>query len=135
MKTEKQRVGQRGEEEACGWLIGMGHKILRRNWRASHLELDIITIQGSVLHIVEVKTRSAGAPVPPEVNVGNDKRRRMIGAAQAFLNSQERAALPSNLEIWLDVLTVVFDEPAPHIEYFPQAFIPLYVSRHNYSDF
>lgn len=135
MKTEKQKVGQRGEEEACSWLCGMGHKILRRNWRASHLELDIITIQGKILHIVEVKTRSAGAPVPPEVNVGYDKRQRMVGAAQAFLNSDERAALPADLEIWLDVLTVVFDEPAPRIEYFPQAFIPLYVSRHQCSAF
>ena len=80
--------------------------------------------------MVEVKTRSADTPLPPEVNVGYDKKRRMVSAAQAFLNSPERAAVPSDLEIWLDVLTVVFDEPQPRIEYFPQAFIPIYVSGH-----
>ena len=128
MKTEKQTTGARGEEEASSWLIGEGHRILRRNWRAGHLELDIITIKGKILHVVEVKTRKAGSPVPPEVNVGGDKRRRMVSAAQSFLNSDERAGLPSDLEIWLDVLTVVFDEPAPRIEYFPQAFIPMYFS-------
>ena len=58
MKTKKQIVGSRGEEEACNWLVGQGHRILRRNWRASHLELDIITIRERTIHIVEVKTRS-----------------------------------------------------------------------------
>ena len=127
VKTEKQIVGSRGEEEACSWLTGQGHRILRRNWRAGHLELDIITIEGNILHVIEVKTRSADAPVPPEVNVDSKKRQRMVAAAKAFLNSDGRAALPPGLEIWLDVLTVVFEEPEPRLEYFPQAIIPIYV--------
>ena len=90
------------------------------------MELDIITLKDRILHVVEVKTRSAGAPVSPEVNVGYDKRRRMVSAASTFLKSSDRARLPADLEIWFDVLTVVFEEPAPRIEYFPQAFIPLY---------
>ena len=130
MKTEKQTIGARGEEEATSWLTGEGHTILKRNWRSGHLELDIITLKDRILHVVEVKTRSAGAPVPPEVNVDHNKRQRMVSAAHAFLNSTDRAALPADLEIWLDVLTVVFEEPAPRIEYFPQAFIPVYVSGH-----
>lgn len=127
MKTDKQIIGRRGEDEACSWLLGEGHIILMRNWRAGHLELDIITLTGNILHIIEVKTRKEGAPVPPEVNVGYDKRRRMVSAAHAFLNSDYRARIPANLEIWLDVLTVVFTETEPRIEYFPQAFIPFYV--------
>ena len=128
MKTQKQIIGQRGEEEASSWLTGEGHRILRKNWRAGHLELDIITIKDNILHVVEVKTRSAGAPVPPEVNVGYDKQRRMVSAAQAFLHSPDRVSVPADVEIWLDVLTVVFEEPAPRIEYFPQAIIPMYTS-------
>ena len=130
MKTKIQIIGQRGEEEACCWLVGEGHRILKRNWRSGHLELDIITIKGQILHVIEVKTRSADAPVPPEVNITCDKRRSMIAAAKLFLNSGERAQLPPDLEIWLDVLTVVFDAPGPRIEYFPQAFIPMYTSGH-----
>jgi len=128
MKTKKQIIGARGEEEASSWLIGEGHKILRRNWRAGHLELDILTLKDAVLHVIEIKTRSGGTPVPPEVNVGYDKRRRMVSAAQAFLNSEERGSVPADLEIWLDVLTVVFEGPSPRIEYYPQAFIPMYFS-------
>ena len=126
MKTQKQIIGARGEEEACSWLTGEGHRILKRNWRAGHLELDIITLKDRILHVVEVKTRSAGAPVPPEINVGYDKRRRITAAARSFLSSDYRSQLPSDLEIYFDVLTVVFEEPAPRIEYFPQAFIPMY---------
>lgn len=130
MKTEKQIIGQRGEEEASSWLVGEGHKILRRNWRSGHLELDIITLKGNVLHVIEVKTRSGGTQIAPEVNVNYDKRRRMVSAAQAFLKSDDRRLVPADLEIWLDVLTVIFEEPAPRIEYFPQAFIPMYFTGH-----
>ena len=126
MKTNKQIIGERGEAEACSWLTGEGHRILKRNWRAGHLELDVITLKDHVLHVIEVKTRSDGAPVPPEVNVGCKKKRRLVSAAYAFLKSEDRAALPADLEIWLDVLTVVFEEPEPRIEYFPQAIIPIF---------
>ena len=128
MKTKKQIIGARGEEEASAWLTGDGHRILRRNWRAGHLELDILTIKGNVLHVIEVKTRSGGTPVPPEVNVDNSKRRRMVSAAQAFLKAEDRGSVPADLEIWFDVLTVIFEEPSPRIEYYPQAFIPMYFS-------
>ena len=130
MKTQKQIIGQRGEEEACSWLTGEGHRILKRNWRSGHLELDIITITGRILHVIEVKTRGGDDPLPPEVSVGYDNKRRMVSAAHAFLASPDRGVLPPDLEIWLDVLTVVFDDPHPRIEYFPQAFIPMYTSGH-----
>ncbi len=126
MKTQQQIVGQRGEEEACLWLAGEGHRIIRRNWRAGHLELDIITLCGKELHIIEVKTRSGDAPVSPEVNINKEKRRRMVAAANAFLASAERKTLPADLEVYFDVLTVVFEELEPRIEYYPQAFIPMF---------
>lgn len=126
MKTQKQLIGQRGEEEACSWLAGEGHRIVRRNWRSGHLELDILTLRGKELHVIEVKTRSGGSTVAPELNVHENKRRRMVSAANAFLNGEDRGTLPADLEIFFDVLTVIFEDPEPHIEYYPQAFIPIY---------
>lgn len=90
------------------------------------MELDIITLVCNELHIIEVKTRSAGARVPPEINVNAAKRRHMVAAAGAFLNSPARSRLPSDLEVFFDILTVVFQEPEPLIEYYPRAFLPLY---------
>lgn len=127
MKTKQQTVGARGEQEAYDYLLGQGHRVVKRNWRTSHLELDLITVKDHTLHIVEVKTRSAGAPVPPEVNVNSFKRQRMARAAGAFLHSPEMAALPGIKEVQFDVLTVVFDGHAgPRIEYYPAAFVPMY---------
>ncbi|MBO4670827.1 MAG: YraN family protein, partial [Bacteroidales bacterium] len=85
MKTKNQIIGKRGEDEACSFLVGQGHRIVRRNWRWGHLEVDVITLKDRVLHIVEVKTRSGGAMAPPESKVDAAKRRRLVRAANAFL--------------------------------------------------
>lgn len=126
MKTSRQVTGKKGEDEACDYLVGIGHTILERNWRSSHLELDIISIVHNELHIVEVKSRTAPVMAAPEANVDRRKMSRMVAAAKAYLHDRDRAALPVDTEIFFDVLTVVFDGPEFEIEYYPQAFIPIY---------
>ena len=126
MKTKNQIIGRRGEEEACSYLSGLGHRILSRNWRSGHLELDLITFCGRTRHVVEVKTRSGRTSVAPESKVDYAKRRHLVQAAGAFLSAPVRSRLPADLEVQFDVLTVIFQEPAPIIEYYPQAFIPMY---------
>ena len=42
------------------------------------------------------------------------------------MNGPLRGTLPADVEVQFDVLTVVFEEPEPRIQYFPQAFIPMY---------
>ncbi len=126
MSDSRQINGRRGEDEACRYLCGLGHKIIVRNWRYGHLELDIISLCGSELHIVEVKSRTVPAAAAPETNVDRRKMRRLARAANAFLNSESRKGLPGELEVFFDVVTVLFDGPKFEIEYYPQAFIPLY---------
>lgn len=126
MQTRKQQIGSRGEEEASLFLEGEGHRIISRNWRAGHLEVDIISLKDKTLHFVEVKTRSGNASVAPETKVDEEKRRHIVKAANAFLNSRVRARLPADLEVQFDVLTVVFERPAPRITYYPHAFLPIY---------
>ena len=128
MRTDRATVGRKGEEEASSYLARLGHRILARNWRSGHLELDIITLLGNELHIVEVKSRVAPVMAEPEQNVRRDKQRRMIAAANAFLHSADRKALPADLEIIFDVMSVVFFGTGAdfEIEYYPNAFIPLY---------
>ncbi|MCR4859989.1 MAG: YraN family protein [Bacteroidales bacterium] len=128
MKTDKPTVGRKGEQEASLYLTRLGHRILARNYRSGHLELDIITLLGDELHIVEVKSRTAPVMAEPSRNVGREKQRHMVAAAQRFLHSEERQALPANLEIFFDVMSVIFygDGADFDIEYYPKAFIPLY---------
>lgn len=129
MRSDRQTVGRKGEEEACRYLAALGHRILARNWRSGHLELDIVSLAGNELHIVEVKSRTAPVMAGPERNVGRDKQRRMVAAAQGFLRSSARKELPAGLEIFFDVMTVVFYGSGADfdIEYYPNAFIPHYV--------
>ena len=127
MENQRKTTGQRGEDEACRYLQSLGHVILERNWRCSHLEIDIITLTCGELHIVEVKTRKAPVEAMPEVNVGRDKKSRLVRAAKAYLNSPEARRLPGAPEVFFDVITVVLDGDRADIEYYPQAFIPLYV--------
>lgn len=128
MKSDRAAVGRRGEEEAGRYLARLGHRILARNWRGGRLELDLVTLYGSELHIVEVKSRTAPAMAEPQRSVGRDKQRRMVAAAQAFLRSDGRKTLPADLEIFFDVMSVVFYGSGADfdIEYYPKAFIPHY---------
>ena len=56
----RRELGRVGEDIACSLLEGMGHLILERNWRSSHLEIDIISYDPAGIHFVEVKTRRSG---------------------------------------------------------------------------
>ena len=54
-------LGKRGEDIACAYLEEHGLFVLNRNWHCNKLEIDIIARKPdeNLLHIVEVKTRSA----------------------------------------------------------------------------
>ena len=126
MNSPTQSVGKKGEDSACAYLRSLGHTIIARNWRSSHLELDIVSIAGDGLHIVEVKSRTAPVAADPQVNVTYTKRQRLVAAAKAFLHSPEMKSQPADLEIFFDIITVVFESGEATIDYYPQAFIPIY---------
>ena len=62
----KKAFGQLGEDKACAFLQAQGHRIVARNWRGSHLEVDIISEASDGLHFVEVKTRLDADAAPQE---------------------------------------------------------------------
>ncbi len=126
MRQDTRLTGRKGEEYAERYLLGLGHRIVARNWRCSHLELDIVSIEGGTLHIVEVKSRIIPAMTPPHAGITAAKKRRMVTAAKAFLNSPLRKTLPADLEVSFDAITVLIDGSDFEIEYYPQVFIPLY---------
>ena len=126
MRNSRQIIGKRGEDQACRHLESLGHTIVARNWRHGRLEIDIISLLGHELHFVEVKSRTAPALAAPQTNVGAAKQHRLTAAALAFMNSGTRRLLPPDLEVFFDVVTLLFDGQDFEIEYYPQAFIPTY---------
>lgn len=124
MENSSNRIrGMQGEDAACDYLEASGHRILERNWRYGHLEIDIISESDAGLHFVEVKARTLPCQAPPEENVGWIKQQRVTRAALAYLHRSGG----SEKEAFFDVISVVFSAAGTEIEYFPQAWIPLYV--------
>lgn len=56
--TGRRTLGARGERIAAEYLESRGFRILDRNWRSGHGELDLIARDGHQIVAVEVKTRS-----------------------------------------------------------------------------
>ena len=108
---------------ACDFLESRGHQILDRNWRAGHLELDIVSEAPDGLHFVEVKTRTAPvtSTILDQVNIL--KQKRISAAALQYLNKKSL----DGREVFFDVVSVLFDGKETVVRYYPQAWIPLYV--------
>ena len=122
----RQNLGRKGEELACAMLESDGHRILERNWRSSHLEIDIISLNADGIHFVEVKTRRKSIQAPPQDNVGTTKQRRTAKAAQAFLRS-EKGRKFRNLECFFDVAAITFTGEEATAELIANAYIPIYL--------
>lgn len=125
--TARMLLGKRGEDVACSFLERMGHRILERNYRSGHLEIDIISVDGYGVHFVEVKSRVAPVAAEPEESVTRLKLRKITTAALRYLHRYGRSSEREAREVFFDVLAVTFDKGEERVEWFPGAYIPLYV--------
>ncbi|MCK9423320.1 MAG: YraN family protein [Bacteroidales bacterium] len=78
------KLGKIGEEIAVGHLLAKGYRILDRNWRWGHHEIDIIAQDQNVIVIVEVKTRRSNHVAEPETAVTRKKQKILVYAANAY---------------------------------------------------
>lgn len=125
-RNKRQVTGKKGEDVACDLLAGRGHTIIERNHRVGHLEIDIISVSADGIHFVEVKARRESIQAPPQDNVDHVKQRRIAAAAKGYLRS--RKGLPFNgCECHFDVIAVIFKENTAQVDYFPDAYIPIYL--------
>lgn len=122
----RHEIGTAGEDIACNWLSQRGHIILERNYRWSHLEIDIISIDAAGIHFVEVKTRKSGIQAPPQDNVDWRKQARIAKAASMYLKSGRGREIAGR-ECFFDVFTVIFSASGTYeTEWFPQAYLPIF---------
>lgn len=120
-------LGRRGEDVACEFLTGKGHTIVQRNFRSGHLEIDIITLDKDGVHFVEVKSRVAPVAVSPEENVTAAKQKKVADAALRYLHTSKDKRLSADLEVSFDVVAVTFDGGGEIVEWFPNAYYPMYL--------
>ncbi len=85
----KDAVGRYGENVAAAHLSAAGWQLLDRNWRGTGGELDIVALDGDVLVVVEVKTRSGDGFGHPAEAVTVRKLARLRRLAGQWLSSHE----------------------------------------------
>jgi putative endonuclease len=111
--------GKAAEDISAGYLASNGYRILHRNWRYYHKELDITAIKGSELVIVEVKSCFGEGTVTPEELLTNGKQRFITDAAEAYI-----LKYGIELQARFDLIVVTFSEKEPQLEHIEAAFIP-----------
>jgi len=62
----------------------------------------------------------------PQDNVGYTKQKRLSDAAGRFLHDKNNQDHFKDMEVHFDVITAVFHGGKVDIEYFPDAFIPMF---------
>jgi putative endonuclease len=110
-KTQKQQVGQIGEDIAGMFLVKHGFKVISSNYRKKFGEIDLICKKNKKTHFVEVKTVSRETldetfdSYRPEDNVHPTKLKRIARTIQAYVFEHDLKD-----EWQFDVVTVVLHE-------------------------
>jgi putative endonuclease len=120
-RTLQQQIGQRAEDIAADFLRAKGLRILERNFRRRLGELDIVALDGDVLVIVEVRSRTSNRYGGAAASVDGRKQQRLIRAAAQLL---QRSRDFSHLHVRFDVICVSdTGTGTPRIEWFQHAFL------------
>ena len=84
-------IGKYGEDLACDFLTKKGFEIIERNFRFSKMaEIDIIAVKKSVLHFVEVKTRTQKFFGTPMEAVTPSKLKQIYSCAIEYINKTKK---------------------------------------------
>ncbi len=84
-RLREKSLGRYGEDVAARYLQDSGLVLIDRNWRGPSGELDLIALDGAVLVVCEVKTRSHDRFGGPLAAVTPDKLRRIRRLAAEWL--------------------------------------------------
>lgn len=87
-------TGRQGEAAAVRYLAMNSYTVLSRNVSCRYGELDIVAANADYLVFVEVKTRTANAMVSGAQSVTVHKQKRLVAAAQIYLQQNETALQP-----------------------------------------
>lgn len=82
------KLGQTGEDIACGYLEVQGYNILERNYRSKIGEIDIVAQDSDTLVFIEVKTKSNDDFGLPQEMVNYRKQQKLIKVAYSYLKDK-----------------------------------------------
>jgi putative endonuclease len=101
--ARRKALGDFGERVACRHLVDRGLVVLDRNWRCPAGEIDIVALDGDVVVVCEVKTRSHARFGTPVEAITIAKADRLHRLGRAWLSEH---AAPSSV-VRVDVVAVL----------------------------
>lgn len=107
--------------KAAEYLEQRGFRIIARNWRDGHRDLDLVAIDADNLVIIEVKTRRNNDFMEPEQAVDARKIRNLSLAAAKFVRTRY-----IEMPVRFDIVTVTgTNGDNCRINHIEDAFLPL----------
>lgn len=106
-------IGKWGEELAADFLERKGMRILERNWRCGHRDIDIIARTADELVFVEVKTRQTSRFGEPWEAVDWRKRKNLLAAINHYVRSRH-IDMPFRFDI---ISVIIYGSAPPQIEH------------------
>jgi putative endonuclease len=95
----KKLLGKAGEDRAAAFLTKKGYRVLERNYRTSHGEIDLIALHEGTIVFVEVKTRTSDAFGAPELAVTPHKQHRMVKTALGYIKYRKLHQVPCRFDV------------------------------------
>ena len=102
---KKQHLGQLGEKLAAEFLKKNNYRIVEKNYRCPHGEIDIIATKKDTLIFVEVRTKASSIFGTPEESITAPKKEKLVSSALYYCSSHPD--LPENWRI--DFIAVELD--------------------------
>jgi putative endonuclease len=120
VKTAMNRDGARAEELCAELMRRAGLRVLARNWRCRHGEIDLVAEEGATLVFAEVRYRRDQRFGGAAESVTVAKQQRLIAAARLYLSHRPEAR--KEPECRVDVLLLDALE-ATRIQWIRNAFV------------
>ena len=111
--------GSRFESLAVEYLRAEGYRIVERNFRFGHKEIDIVALDGETLVFIEVKGRMGREFGLPGESVGPRKMRHIVRAAEAYLWRNRLSNKPCRFDV---ICVTLVDNQGPEFEHIRNAF-------------
>ena len=115
--AEHNELGKLGEELAVAFLEENGYEILEVNWFFDKAEIDIIAQKGTILAVVEVKTRSSLEFGLPQEFVKPKKIQLLVKAINEYVTQKDL-----DTEVRFDIIAIHKENSEFVIEHIEDAF-------------
>jgi putative endonuclease len=115
--AEHNELGKFGEELAVEFLQKNGYDILDTNWTFQKAEIDIIAQKGTVLAVVEVKTRSSIEFGMPQDFVKPKKIQLLVKAVNEYVIANDL-----EVEVRFDIIAIYKEENSYKIDHIEDSF-------------